>query len=93
VVLSVLDLRVRAQVSLKTFVANITTQVVERHIVRGIEDIFSPVFVSRLSDADVQEIASEPSSRKRQRVFLQDRIEKLKSGHTILRRVMKSTAL
>ncbi|KAK7178351.1 dynamin family protein [Paraphaeosphaeria sporulosa] len=81
------------KVSLKTFVANITTQVVERHIVRGIEDIFSPVFVSRLSNADVQEIASEPSSCKRQRDFFQDRIEKLKSGHTILRRVMKSTVL
>ncbi|KAF1979861.1 hypothetical protein BU23DRAFT_637299 [Bimuria novae-zelandiae CBS 107.79] len=81
------------KVSQKTFVANITTQVVERHIVRGLEDIFSPIFVSKLSDADAQEIASEPASCKRQRDFLQDRIKKLKSGHAILRRVMKTMVL
>ncbi|KAF1971349.1 dynamin family protein-like protein [Bimuria novae-zelandiae CBS 107.79] len=81
------------KVSQKTFIANITTQVVERHIVRGLEDIFSPIFVSKLSDADAQAIASEPASCKRQRDFFQDRIEKLKSGHTILRRVMKTMVL
>ncbi len=72
------------QVSQKTFIANITTQVVERHIVRGLEKIFSPISVNRLSDAEVEAIASEPTSAKRQREFLEDRIRKLDKGRTIL---------
>jgi hypothetical protein len=75
------------QVLQKTFIANVTTQVVERHIVRGLEEIFSPVVVNGLSDPDVEGIASEPASAKRQRAFLEDRIAKLKEGHEILRSV------
>ena len=79
------------QVFQKTFIANVTTQVVERHIVRGIETIFSPIFVSRLVDADVEGIASEPASAKRHRAFLEDRISKLNEGREILRNVMTRT--
>ncbi|KAH7117540.1 interferon-induced GTP-binding protein Mx [Dendryphion nanum] len=81
------------KVSQKTFVANVTVQVVERHTMRGLEDIFSPIFVSRLSNIEIENIASEPASCKRQRDFFRDRIEKLKIGHDILRRVMKSAAM
>ena len=81
------------QVSLKTFIANITTQVVERHIVRGLEKIFSPISVNRLSDAEVKAIASEPTSAKRQREFLEDRIRKLDTGHTILQGVIRGAVL
>jgi len=70
------------QVSQKTFVANVTTQVVERHIVKGLETIFSPVVVNAMSDAEVEEIAMEPVSAKRQRDFLEDRIKKLNIGAT-----------
>jgi hypothetical protein len=73
------------------FEANVTTQVVERHIVRGLENIFSPLVVSRWSDSDLNDIASEPATISRQRAFLEDRISKLNAGHGILRRVMKST--
>jgi hypothetical protein len=73
------------------FEANITTQVVERHIVRGLESIFSPLVVSRWSDSDLNDIASESVTISRQRAFLEDRISKLNAGHGILRRVMKST--
>jgi hypothetical protein len=73
------------------FEANITTQVVERHIVRGLESIFSPLVVSRWSDSDLNDIASESATISRQRAFLEDRISKLNAGHGILRRVMKST--
>jgi hypothetical protein len=75
------------------FEANVTTQVVERHIVRGLEGIFSPLIVSRWSDSDLSDIASEPATISRQRVFLEDRIAKLDDGHKILRKVMKSTVL
>lgn len=68
-----------------------TTQVVERHIVRDLDAIFSPVVVSRLSKSDLDEIVSEPPTIVRQRAFLEDRISKLNTGRSILRRVMKST--
>ncbi|KAH9217655.1 P-loop containing nucleoside triphosphate hydrolase protein [Leptodontidium sp. 2 PMI_412] len=76
------------KVTQKTFVANITTQVIERHIVRGLEKIFSPVVVNAMMDAEVEAIASEPLSAKRQRNFLTDRIKKLEDGHEIFRGVM-----
>ncbi len=68
--------------------ANITTQVIERHIVRGLERIFSPVVVNAMLDAEVESIASEPLSAKRKRDFLTDRIKKLQDGHEIFRGVM-----
>jgi hypothetical protein len=78
------------QVSQKTFIANITTQVIERHIVRGLQNIFSPVVVNAMSDVEVEAIASEPLSAKRQREFLEERIKKLTDGHEIFRGVMGS---
>lgn len=81
------------EVSQKTFVANVTTQVVERHIIRGLEKIFSPVVVNSLTDSEVEAIASEPANAKRQRQFLEDRIAKLKDGQSIFRSVMGSAAM
>lgn len=71
------------------FVANITTQVIERHIVRGLENIFSPVVVNRMLDSEVQALASEPTSAKRRREFVKDRVAKLEDGRNILRDVMR----
>ncbi|KAM0802080.1 dynamin family protein-like protein [Usnea florida] len=78
------------KVSQKTFVANVTTQVIERHMIRGLEKIFSPVIVNGLKDSEAEAIASEPTSSKRQRQFLEDRIAKLKDGQKIFRSVMGS---
>lgn len=76
------------KVQQKTFVANIVTQVIERHIVRGLHGIFSPMVVVTMPDNKVQGIASEPSATKRQRVFLTDRIRKLEEGQEIFRGVL-----
>ncbi|KAI9886420.1 MAG: hypothetical protein M1823_001809 [Watsoniomyces obsoletus] len=73
------------KLSQKTFIDNIIVQVVERHMVRGLETIFSPVMVNGLSEAETLAIASESTSVKRQRDFLEDRIKKLKDGERILR--------
>lgn len=73
---------------MKTFVANVVTQVVERHIVRGLEKIFSPLTVMSMTDAEVVAIASEPSAAQRQRSYLADRIKKLEDGQEIFRGVM-----
>ncbi|TVY58349.1 Interferon-induced GTP-binding protein Mx [Lachnellula cervina] len=76
------------KVTQKVFIANITTQIIERHIVHGLSDIFCPVVVSSMSDAEVEAIAAEPTSAKRQREFLEDRVRKLEDGQEIFRGVM-----
>jgi hypothetical protein len=43
-----------------------------------------------MSDTEVEAIASEPLSAKRQRESLEDRIKKLQDGHEIFRGVMGS---
>ncbi|RAL66400.1 hypothetical protein DID88_006091 [Monilinia fructigena] len=75
----------------KTFIAIITTQVIERYIIiRSLEDIFSPITVNSLSDAEVEAMVSEPTSAGRQREFLEDPISKLEEGYEIFRGVMDS---
>jgi hypothetical protein len=75
----------------KTFVANVTTQVIERHVVRDLEGIFSPVVVNLLTDKEVEAIAAEPKAAKRQREFLEDRVKKLEAGQDIFRSIMQTT--
>ncbi|KAI0805931.1 interferon-induced GTP-binding protein Mx [Xylaria sp. FL0064] len=75
----------------KTFVANITTQVIERHIVRGLEDIFSPLVVNSMLNVEVEAIASEPLPTRSLRDFLNDRIKKLKDGQETFRVIMGNT--
>ena len=79
--------------SQKTFIANVTTQVIERHMIRGLDKIFDPVTVSGLGDSEVEAIASEPTKAKGKRQFLQDRIAKLKDGQAIFRSVMSGAAM
>ncbi|TLD36907.1 dynamin family protein-like protein [Venturia nashicola] len=76
------------KVQQKTFIANVVTQIIERHIVRGLEKIFSPVMVNKLSDDDVMGIAAEPTAGQRQRSFLQARQVKLDEFRKILKGVM-----
>lgn len=51
---------------MKTFVDNVCRQVIERHLLKNLRNVFGPVFVSCLADGDAQRIASEsPQTRKR----------------------------
>ncbi|MCJ1311364.1 hypothetical protein MMC25_005035 [Agyrium rufum] len=77
---------------LKVFVANLTKQVVERHIVRGIEEIFSPVMVNGLSESELLAWTAEPASVQRKREYLDERMKKLQEGHNILETLMRNTA-
>ncbi|KAG9232806.1 P-loop containing nucleoside triphosphate hydrolase protein [Amylocarpus encephaloides] len=76
------------KVSAKTFVANVTTQVVERHIIRGLEDIFSPVFVGNLEAKEAEALASEPGNAKRERGHLLEQIKRLEEGREIFKEVL-----
>jgi len=61
--------------------------------VRGLEDIISPIVINQLSRNQIEFVASEPASTKRQREFLEDRISKLNEGRDILRGVMRDSIL
>lgn len=65
-----------------------TIQVVERHIVRGLERIFDPIAVNKMSDKEVEAIASEPPQARQQRAYLEDQIKKLEEGKQIFRMIM-----
>lgn len=67
-----------------------TTQVVERHIMRGLQNIFSPLVLVDMPDSKVQSIVSEPLATKRQRMFLTDRVKKLEEGQEIFRDVVET---
>ncbi|TVY46721.1 Interferon-induced GTP-binding protein [Lachnellula occidentalis] len=76
------------KVSQKTFVANVTMQVIERHIVRGLDKIFSPIFVNGLTSEQAEALASEPPASKRKREYLEDQIRKLEEGQEIFKNVL-----
>lgn len=63
-------------------------QVIERHIVHDLPDIFSPFVVNKLSDNAAETIASEPLSAKRKRDFLEDQSKILLQGREIFRSVL-----
>ncbi|KAI1080797.1 interferon-induced GTP-binding protein Mx [Whalleya microplaca] len=75
------------KVQKKVFIANVTTQVIERHIIRGLDSIFSPLIVVNMPDSKVESIAGEPSETKRQRAFLVDRIHRLEGGAKVFRNI------
>ncbi|KAJ9191829.1 hypothetical protein DTO164E3_8652 [Paecilomyces variotii] len=74
----------------KVFIANVTVQVVERHIVQDLQHIFCPLTVAKMSDAEVCALVSEPVVSKRQREFLTARLAKLEEGREILKEVMST---
>ncbi len=73
-----------AQVSQKTFIANIMTQVIKHHIIHSLEKIFLPVVVNALLNHEKKAIALKLMLIKRQRGFLKNRIEKLNKEYNIL---------
>lgn len=73
------------KVQLKVFVANVTNQVIERHMLRGLEHVFSPLVVATMNDTEVKSVALESSAIHHQRKVLLDRISKLEESRGIFR--------
>ena len=67
--------------------ANVTSQVIERHMVRDLDKILSPVAMADLTDEEVLELTMEPQSVKEQRERLLDKQRKLKKGQAGFRKV------
>lgn len=57
---------------MKTFVDNVCRQVIERHLLTGLPNVFDPVFVSKLSDDEIHSIASETKQVSERRAKLQE---------------------
>jgi hypothetical protein len=55
---------------MKTFVDNICRQVIERHLLSHLSDIFSPTTVMNFTDEELERIASEPAKQKDRRMAL-----------------------
>jgi hypothetical protein len=81
-------LTVDLQTQQSAFVTSVTTQVIERHLVRGLDKIFSPLDVNQLSDDDVVKVVSEPAAIHRKRQNLDDKKGKLLRGREIFRDAM-----
>jgi len=75
--------------SLKTFIDNVTIQVVERHIVHGLEEVFSPLVVAALDNVEVSDLASEPQMTARQREHLEGRRNTHEKGQGVFRSILR----
>ncbi|KAI9675257.1 MAG: hypothetical protein M1817_001159 [Caeruleum heppii] len=74
------------KVALKTFVDNICRQVIERHILAKLPDIFSPTVVTSFSDEVLLQIASEPERQRERRRELDASIRALRNSLSDLQR-------
>lgn len=70
---------------MKTFVDNVCRQVVERHILATLPNIFAPTTVMELSEEDLVRIASEPEKQRERRLALLTLAEGLKESMLDLR--------
>ncbi|KAK6359071.1 hypothetical protein TWF696_000239 [Orbilia brochopaga] len=72
------------EVALKTFVDNVCRQVIERHILTNLSEIFSPVSVMRLSTEKIEHIGSESDEVQIKRQELETLKEQLEAGLSVL---------
>jgi GTP-binding protein EngB required for normal cell division len=68
------------------FVDDVVVQVIERHLVGELCDIFSPSDVSEMSESEVTNIAEESPMKLAKRKELDDKLKELKDGAAICRR-------
>ncbi|KAI9096888.1 P-loop containing nucleoside triphosphate hydrolase protein [Phlyctochytrium arcticum] len=73
------------KVALKKFIDNMATDVIERHLLEGLEDIFSPVAVNEMTDDQIKRIAEESESTSSIREYTQNKRDGLQKGLDICR--------
>jgi hypothetical protein len=73
-------------VARKTFIDNIEKQVIRRHLINGLEDIFSPAVVASWNDEEIGMAAAEPKATTIKRQDLEVRLERLKKGIEVFKR-------
>lgn len=73
------------KVALKTFVDNVCRQVIERHLLRPLPEIFSPSSVAGYTDDELQSLAGEMPDVVEKRKQLLQQIQNLRAGLRDLR--------
>ncbi|TVY29241.1 Interferon-induced GTP-binding protein Mx [Lachnellula hyalina] len=68
------------KVKQKVFIDVITVQVIERHIIRSLENIFSPLIISDMADEEALSVAGEAVEVRDERARLSVMIGKLREG-------------
>ena len=71
---------------MKTFVDNVCRQVIERHLLRNLPDIFSPQLVAMYTDEDLERIAGERPDTVEKRKQLREQLVNLKARLDDLRK-------
>jgi hypothetical protein len=70
---------------LPSFIANVITQVIERHLMDGMEEIFEGERIHKLTDAQIRQLMEEDSITAAKRRELKDQESVLQSGLNICR--------
>jgi hypothetical protein len=65
---------------MKFFVAVITKQVVERHLVAPLADMLSPVVMARYTDQEIRYLAAEAPRSAQLREHLEGKLKMLREG-------------
>ncbi|TVY46718.1 Interferon-induced GTP-binding protein [Lachnellula occidentalis] len=76
------------KVKQKVFIDVVTVQVIERHMIRRLEQIFSPIIISDMSDEEAMSIAGEPLEAQTERWRLGMKIDKLREGRAAFRKLV-----
>lgn len=74
------------QVAMKTFTDNVCRQVIERHLLRNLPDIFSPQIVAGYTDEELERIAGERQDIVEKRKALMEQLKNLRAGLNDLKR-------
>lgn len=74
------------KVAMKTFTNNVYKQVIERHLLRDLPNIFSPRMVAGHKDEELNRIAGERSDVVEKRKALVEELKNLTDGLNDLRR-------
>jgi hypothetical protein len=69
-----------SKVALSRFIDNVAIQVIERHLMRDLGDIFSQMKVSDMSPEMILAIAGEDTEQQRKRNELEGKVESLEEG-------------
>ncbi len=65
---------------MKTFVDNVCRQVVERHLLRSLPEIFSPEVVAAMNDEELERLAAERPSNTKSREDAQELLQQLRGS-------------
>jgi hypothetical protein len=79
------------QVARKTFIDNIEKQVIRRHLINGLENIFSPAVVAGWNEEEIAMAAAEPKATTTKRNDLALRLDRLQKGIEVFKRAERMT--